>query len=86
MQTTIRYTATLPNSQMETLRELVKEDKIASVNQGICEAVSEYIAALERENYAAQMRMASSDADFQSRTSSCQNAFEDVDNEGITSW
>lgn len=86
MQTTVRYTATLPNSQMAILRELVKEERISSVNQGICDAVSEYIDALERENYAAQMRKASADADFQSRTSLCQNAFEDVDNEGIPSW
>ena len=77
----IRYTTVLPAKYVEELKQLAAEKIISSVNQGIREAIEQYLAQSKCEQYARQMSDAAKDQGFMERTLDTQVAFAHVDSE-----
>jgi hypothetical protein len=78
---TAQYTAILPVTYLDELKEMVKEKKIPSVNFAINEALEIYLKSLKAMKYEALMMEAGRDKTFLARTSSCTEDFKTVDNE-----
>lgn len=74
-QDTVRYTTVLPVSCINKLKEMARESKIPSVNQGIRIAVEEFIQAQKKLSYEEKMREAAKDKDFMERLAETQDAF-----------
>ena len=85
-QENIKYTAVLPSKCLDALRGMVRENKIASVNQGIRRAVETYVAEQKKQWYAQEMLKAGKDPEFLARTLETQAAFAAVDSEGLGEW
>ena len=83
---TIRYTATLPLDSVNKLRGLAKEKKIPSVNYAINAALDMYIREHKAAEYESQMKDASQDKAFLSRTMSCADDFNAIDGEVDGKW
>ena len=83
---TVRYTATLPLTHVDELKELAKTKEIPSVNFAINEALDEYLKNRKAVQYEALMREAGRDAAFLARTIRCAEDFSAVDNEGYGIW
>ena len=84
--TTVKYTAVLPRTCMDGLKTLAKRNVISSVNQGIRMAVEVFVREQERLAYEKAMLEAATDEAFLKRTMEIQEAFSDVDAEGLGSW
>jgi len=83
---TIRYTATLPLTYVDELKEMAKTKKIPSVNYAINRALDEYLKSQKTERYAALMKEAGQDKAFLARTMSCGEDFNAVDSEVSGTW
>ena len=83
---TIRYTATLPLTYVDELKELAKTKKIPSVNFAINKALDEYLKSQKAEHYAALMQEAGRDKAFLARTVGCNEDFYAVDSEVSGTW
>ena len=83
---TIRYTATLRLDHVNELRELAQEKKIPSVNYAISIAIDSYIRERRAAEYEAQMKDASQDKAFMSRTMNCADDFSAIDGEVDGKW
>ena len=83
---TIRYTATLPLDHVNELRELAKEKKIPSVNYAINVALDRYMREHKAAEYEAQMKKASQDKAFLSRTMNSADDFSGIDSEVEGKW
>lgn len=83
---TVRYTATLSEICIKELKELVKEEKIPSVNFAINEAVGDYLKQIKKSEYVAQLQDAGKDIDFLARTIQCAEDFKIVDGEVTGDW
>ena len=83
---TIRYTATLPYSYIDELKELVREKIIPSVNFAINEAVDEYLKDRKAAQYETSLKEAGKDKAFMTRTMSCAEDFSAVDGEVSGAW
>ena len=83
---TVRYTATLPHSYIDELKELAKEKKIPSVNFAINEALDEYLKDRKAAQYETSLKEAGKDKAFLTRTMSCAEDFSAVDDEVSGSW
>jgi len=82
----MRYTATLPLSYVNELKELAKMKKIPSVNFAINEALDEYLKNKKIAQYEALMKEASQDREFVSRTMRCAEDFSAIDSEVSRTW
>ena len=85
-ETTVEYTAILPRSCTDDLKLLTKRNMIPSVNQGIRLAVEDFIRGQERLVYEQSIREAAKDPAFIKRTMDAQEAFTNVDAEGLDTW
>ena len=83
---TIRYTATLPSTYVDELKDMAKAKKIPSVNFAINKALDEYLKSRKAEQYAALMKEAGQDKKFLARTISCNEDFCAVDSEVSGTW
>ena len=84
--TSIKYTAVLPDEYIMELKELASKKIIPSVNYGIKSAVEQYLEQSRKERYAKNMQEAAKDEEFLKRTLNCQKDFDFVDCEGIGEW
>ena len=82
----IRYTATLPLSYLNELKEMARDKKIPSVNFAINEALEEYMRGRKAEQYESLMKEAGRDKAFLDRTSACMDDFAVVDSEVSGTW
>lgn len=85
-QGSVKYTAILPTNCIEALKFMAQQKRIPSVNQGIRQAVEEYVAAQKKALYAQEMLSAARDEDFMQRTLDMQEAFSAVDSEEMGAW
>jgi predicted DNA-binding protein len=84
--TSIKYTAVLPNEYVTELKELASKKIIPSVNYGIRKAVEKYLEQAKKEIYAQNMAEAAKDEDFLKRTLDCQKDFINADCEVGGEW
>ena len=84
--TSIKYTAVLPNEYILELKELAAKKVIPSVNYGIKRAVETYLEQSKKEKYAQSMREAAKDEEFLKRTLNAQEDFKFIDCEDIGEW
>jgi len=84
--TSIKYTAVLPNEYIAELKELAAKKVIPSVNYGIKNAVAKYLEQTKKEKYENNMREAEQDELFLKRTLSAQKDFNIVDCEVSGEW
>ncbi len=85
----IKYTVVLPESSLSELKDLVGNNKIASVNAGVREAIEEYIVKKKTEDYREQLREAVKDPEFIKRIDDTMKSFRYVDKEAeemIPEW
>jgi len=82
----IRYTTVLPAKYVEELKQLAAQKVISSVNNGIREAIEQYLVVSKREQYAKQMADAAKDQGFMDRTLDTQTSFIHVDSEVGDQW
>ena len=83
---TVRYSATLPLTHVNELKELAREKKIPSVNFAINEALDEYLKDRKAAQYETLMKEAGQDKAFLSRTTNCAEDFSAVDDEVSGKW
>ena len=83
---TTRYTATLPLSYINELRELAKAKKIPSVNFAIKKALDEYLKNQKAAQYYNLMKEAGHDQAFLDRTHRCEEDFNAIDSEVSGTW
>ena len=86
MPKTVRYTASLPRSYVNELKELAKEKKIPSVNFAINKALDEYLKEQKTVQYEASMKEAGQDKAFLARTTGCADDFSVADSEVSGKW
>lgn len=82
----IRYTTVLPAKYVEELKKLAADKIISSVNNGIREAIEQYLADSRRQQYARQMADAAKDQGYLDRTLDTQAAYRHLDNEVGGRW
>jgi len=82
----IKYTAVLPAENIAGLKELAAKDVIPSINQGIREAVEQYIVIMKKNLYDAEMIKAATDPDYMERTLQVQKEFLVADSEVDGNW
>jgi metal-responsive CopG/Arc/MetJ family transcriptional regulator len=80
-ESTVKYTAILPQDCVEELRFMAERKAIPSVNQGIRTAVEDFVTAYKRQEYQYAMKEAANDKGFMERTMDMQQAFAVVDAE-----
>ena len=80
-ESTVKYTAILPQDCVEELRFMAERKVIPSVNQGIRTAVEDFVTAYKRQEYQYAMKDAANDKRFMERTMDTQQAFAAVDAE-----
>lgn len=85
METT-RYTATLPVSYLEELKNLANTRQIPSVNFAIRQAVDDYLTQVKKRRYDAEMAEAAKDEAFLKRTMKCADDFSFADGEVQGEW
>lgn len=83
---TIKYTAVLPASQVQSLKEMASRKEIPSVNYGIRQALEQYLENEKRARYEREMQMAAQDNEFMTRTMGAQAAFAELDEEEMREW
>ena len=83
---TVRYTATLPLSHFDALKEMTKGKEVPSVNFAINQAVDEYLKSRKTAQFDAQMKEAAKDKAFLDRTIGCSEDFKYVDGEISGTW
>ncbi len=83
---TVRYTATLPLSHIDALKEMTRGKEIPSVNFAINQAVDEYLKSRKAAQYESLMKEAAKDTDFIARTMGCSEDFKYVDSEISGTW
>ena len=84
--TKIRYTASLPQSFLDDLKEMAKDKRVPSVNYAITEALAEYLKNRKTAQYHALMQEAGSDESFIARTMRCAEDFAHIDSEASETW
>ena len=84
--TSIKYTAVLPNEYIMELKKLAAQKAIPSVNYGIKSAVEKYLEQSRKEIYEKNMKEAAQDEEFLRRTLNTQKDFKFVDCEDIGEW
>jgi len=77
----VKYTVVLPEHDIQQLKELTKQNKIASVNAGVREAVEAYIVQQKHEMYKKDLQDAMEDPDFVKRNEDIQVTFKHSDDE-----
>ena len=77
--TMVKSTVNLSKYYKEQLEYLVQIKELGSVTEGINLAIENFVKAKQKELYAQQMKAASEDAEFISRTMGTQKAFEKSD-------
>ena len=77
----VKSTINLDKDLKEQLDLLVKEEKIASLTEGINNAIYDYIKKMKRLNYEMRMKEAARDSEFMARTMRIQEEFEGLDKE-----
>lgn len=77
----VKYTVVLPESSVNELKTLVGNNKIASVNAGVREAIEEYIAKKKTEDYRYKLREAVKDPEFIKRIDDTMESFKYADKE-----
>lgn len=82
----VKYTTVLPAEYIAGLKQLVSENVITSINQGIRYAVEDFITQKRKELYNLQMAEASKDSGFLERTTTAQKDFEFADTEVTDEW
>ena len=82
----IRYTATLPLSYLNELKDMARDKKIPSVNFAINEALDEYMQSRKAAQYESLMKEAGRDKAFLDRTTACMEDFGIVDGEVSVTW
>lgn len=85
-QKTVKYTTVLPYDCVEELKEMAKKRRIASVNQGIRQAIERFISEEKKQQYAKEMMEAAQDPDYMARTLQTQEAFAAIDAEEMKHW
>jgi hypothetical protein len=80
-ESTVKYTAILPQDCVSELRFMAERKVIPSVNQGIRTAVEDFVTAYKRQEYQQSMKEAANDKGFMERTMDAQQAFAVVDAE-----
>lgn len=83
---TVRYTTTLPENLLDSMKELVKCGQISSVNSGIRQALDDFLKKQKAEQFDAMMKEAAADEAFLERTYSCADAFKYSDSEVQGEW
>ena len=83
---TIRYTTVLPVEQVKELKKMAREERIASVNQGIRLAIDNFVKAQNKLIYEQKMREAAEDKDYMNRIAETQADFALLDDEEMSSW
>ncbi|MGQ9780292.1 MAG: ribbon-helix-helix protein, CopG family [Bacillota bacterium] len=73
------YTFTLPVETVEKLRRHVREARLPSLNAGVREAIEEYVAKLDREQFRREMEAAGEDEAFLADIREIMNAFAPAD-------
>ena len=84
--TSIKYTAVIPNEYILELKELTAQKIIHSVNYGIKKAVEIYLEKSKKEKYEKSMQEAAKDEAFLKRTLTAQKDFDFIDSEGLGEW
>ena len=77
----VKYTVVLPESSINELKELAGNNKIASVNAGVREAIEEYIVKMKTENYRNELIEAAKDPEFIKRNDDIMKSFRYTDKE-----
>lgn len=77
----VKYTVVLPESSINELKELVGNNKIASVNAGVREAIEEYIVKIKNEYYRNGLKEAVKDPEFIKRSEDTMKSFRYSDKE-----
>jgi len=85
-QKTVRYTATLPQSYVDVLKEMADQNIVPSINYAINEALADYIVSRKNARYEQAMKEAGRDASFLERTVKCGEDFEYADGEVSGKW
>ena len=83
---TIRYTTVLPVEQVKELKKMAREERIASVNQGIRLAIDNFVKEQNKLIYKQKMREAAEDKDYMNRIAETQADFALLDDEEMSSW
>ena len=85
-EASIKYTAVLPKTCIDDLKNLADKKIVPSVSQGIRIAIENFIAIQKQQEYANGIMEAKNDPDFIQRTMDAHNDFADVDKEGLGTW
>jgi len=75
----VKSTLNIVKENKEGLENLVKENEISSVTEGVNIAIKQFLLQKRSEQYARQMKEAASDKDFIKRTESVNNEFKYAD-------
>lgn len=81
IQDGVKYTVVLPESDIRHLKELAKQRKISSINEGVREAVEAYLVKQQAEEYKQQLQDAMKDPDFRRRNDEVEDGFKHADAE-----
>ena len=77
----VKSTINIDKELKEQLENLVKEEKISSLTEGINNAIYEYLKKMKRLSYEMKMKEAAQDSAFMARTMRVQEEFEGLDRE-----
>ena len=80
---TKNYTFSLPVGTVEKLRQYVRKEHIASLNAGVREAIEEYAARLDREQFKREMLAAGKDESFLADLWETMHSFAHADAEAV---
>jgi len=76
-----KITFALPQPLLDKLKTLAGENKIASVNAAVREALEEYVARLENEEFCQALKAAANDPEFIRDVKSVSESFRHADRE-----
>ena len=85
-ESSVKYTIILPQTSIDTLKSMARDNVIPSIDQGILTAIEEFVKAHKRAAYEASMREAADDPNFIERTMKMQEDFTEVDLEDFDAW
>lgn len=76
-----KVTFALPEPLLEKLRTLAKNNRISSANAAVREALEDYIANIEREDFRQALEHAANDPEFIRDITDTEAAFQSADDE-----
>ncbi|HCA30606.1 MAG TPA: hypothetical protein DEP23_14155 [Ruminococcaceae bacterium] len=86
IMSTVKSTININKYYKEQLEDLVKQNVLTSLTEGINLAIEKFVNEKQKEVYNKQMQEAAQDADFMKRTLSSQLDFEKIDIEVNGEW